>query len=454
MKFSDGTTRDLTELARLIIENKGKISPEDWTIAFKYGTVPAELHEGNLYLTITGQECIQYHKCLKSLGAEISLEQSSEREVDRELWYFVCEVFLDTDSTKAKANVRKRIASLQARIQKPVELYEVLVPIDGHLRLNEHDFELAGTRVFEMHDKEATNWGIRKEKPTDRMLYDAVVDKAVALLTEKGSDPWKAVDRAREKLRTVLNTLRLSLLIDHDPRVIGWKIHDIQMLFKLGEATGVKKAGSTGPVLPGWRLGFRSVELKVDDIISKQLSQSAEFLECLFNENEMPGRLRDRLLRAVEWIGGSVTRESVDDKVIDVCTALETLLTTQDDGRKGEAIALRMTMLYLSLKEPFFDPLQLLDLYNKRSEVIHGSKRKICTESDYTTGRWIAIDVFQKALAFIKKNSITKHIAFIIALQSQPDLFQKAVDFCTHNPEFRDDIIEAASKIKKSQSVE
>ncbi len=453
MKFNDGTTRELTELARMIIENKGKDSPKDWAIAFKYGTVPDSIkndepHDGNLSLSITGQECIQYHKCLQSLVAEISLELSSESEIDNELWYFVCEIFFDTDTTKA--NIKKRIASLQARTQKPVELYEILVPIEGRLRLNDHGFELAGTQVFEMHDKEATDWGIRKDKAMDKMLYDAVIDKPVALLTEKGSDPWKAAGRARERLRTALNTLRLYLLIDHEPRVVGWKIHDIQMLFKLGESTGVKKAGTTGPVLPGFRLGFRSVELTVDDIISKQLSQSAGFLECLFIENGMPSGIRDRLLRAVEWIGESVTRESDDDKVIDLCTALETLLTTQGDGRKGEVISLRMMMLYLSLNEPFFDPLQLLVLYNKRSEVIHGSKRKICTESDYSTGRLIAIDVFQKTVAFIKKNNITKHIALIRSLQSQPELVRKAVDFCSHNPEFRNDIIEAASKMKQA----
>ena len=300
-----------------------------------------------------------------------------------------------------------------------------------------------------MTESDALAWGVNKSKPLYSRLYDAVVkNKTVALLCEKGCDPWKAVDRARERLAIALNTLRVALLIDHEPRIVGWKIHDEQMLFAQEEDIGVKKQGSQNLILPSWERGFRSIEFMVNDIISKQIVKSAELIDCLFKETGIHGRIRDRLVRAMEWIGDSVTRESLDIKVVDICTALETLLATKQDKRKGEAITLRMMLLYSLLNKPFFNPVQVLELYNKRSDIVHGSDKDACSDSEYSTGRWIAVDVLQTALIYIKKKNITQHADFIRCLQTDGALVQKAVDFWKPYPKYQKDIAEAAKQMK------
>ncbi len=59
------------------------------------------------------------------------------------------------------------------------------------------------------------------------------------------------------------------------------------------------------------------------------------------------------LIRALEWIGESIKRESLDDKIVDICTALETWLVIKSDQIKGEAIAMRMMLLQTQLDKVF-----------------------------------------------------------------------------------------------------
>ena len=449
MSLSSRTQQELIELVRLLTQTKGKSVRRAWQPPFRFGMVPEDIEgkgsEG-ASLIISGEEYVQYSKCVRSLEAESSLEHLSRREVDRELWRLVCEAVFESGVLGDKAAIKREVASFQQRVSRPIEQYEVLIPLEGGLRLGGHDLEIGGIKLFEMSGDDARNWGIVEDRPIYENLYHAVVNGAVAVIHEKGCDPWKVAERARDRLSVALSTLRVALLMDHEPRVLSWKVHDEQMLFRQGESIGVKKLGSREPLLPGWKLGFRSVGFTVDDVIAKQIAESSGLIDCLFKEEGLQGRIRDRLVRAMEWIGDSVTREGPDAKVVDICTALETLLTTKGDKRKAEAIALRMMLLYSLSDRPFFDPAQVLELYGKRSDVVHGSNRDICTDSDYSTGRRISVDVLQTTLAYVRKNRITQHGDFIRSLLTDEALVSKAVDYWKEDPEYRKGIEEAAKQ--------
>jgi len=448
MSFSKQTKDSIAHLARLLIENKGKVEQLNWPAPTRWGDIPDDIEydksEGES-LRISGEEYIRYQKCLQSLESERSLEYMSRREIDRELWHLVCEIFIESDQIKDSKAIERKIVSFQKRLDRPTEKYEVLIPIEN-LEMGLHIHEIAGVKLFKMEPEYALSWGIKKGRPLHDILYDAVINRTVAVLTEEGNDPWKAVSRARDKLGTALNALRVSLVIDHKPRIVGWKIHDIEMLFKQSEHVGIRKQGDPSSVLSGWSRSFRKLELSVNDTLSKQLEESEKLISYLFN-GQIKGRICGTLIRALEWIGDSITREEIDGKIVDLCTALESLLATKQDKRKGELIALRMTLLYTLLGKPFFDPVQLLEMYNKRSDIVHGSQRNICTDSDYTVGRWIATDVFQKVLVYIQKKNIAQHAAFIRSLQSDKILVQKAVDFWKPYPEYYKDIVEACDSM-------
>ena len=87
--------------------------------------------------------------------------------------------------------------------------------------------------------------------------------------------------------------------------------------------------------------------------------------------------------RTIYWIGKAIEETEYDQKIIALCTAMEVLLTTRSDRRKGEAIAYRMILINLSLEKKFSNPFQILRIYELRSKIIHGSSLLTTTESEY-----------------------------------------------------------------------
>ena len=325
------------------------------------------------------------------------------------------------------------------RLGKPLIEYEVLISLERHLDLSGHTIDLAGVKFFQMSQKDILDWGIdRSMSAFHKQFYDAVVSKPVALMYEKCHSSDEAMENARIKLNTALNMLRIALLIDHDPRIISWRIWDEQLLFHADEESALREKGKPSTAHLGFESGFRSWQLLIDDTYAKQIVDSKRLLDGLFLGHKAQSKIYGRLRRALEWIGGSVTREHLDDKIVDICTALETLLTTRQDGRKGEAISLRMMLLYSHLKVPFFDPVKLFEIYKKRSDIVHGSNRGICSDSEYKSAQWIAGDVFKKVLTYIQTHNITQHSDFIEKLESDRTTIEKSVDFWKSTPYYKD----------------
>ena len=107
-------------------------------------------------------------------------------------------------------------------------------------------------------------------------------------------------------------------------------------------------------------------------------------------------------------------------------------------------------LLCRQLKKPWFDPGFVLYLYDKRSDIVHGSHRGICTDSDNSTGMMIAIEVFRDSLTHVKDNQITKHSKFIASLQDEQNL-AVAVDWLAQSGCYQHGAIcEAAEELTKS----
>jgi len=449
--FSKNTLDNLEKLAKIIITNKGGeliIDPAH-PLWIKQAEIPGNINSQTsekMFLTLTGEDFLQYSRCLSLLEDEPSLEALSIDEIDKDLWLLVCDVFVQSEHFRKPNAVKDSITTLQARLARPIEDFEVMIPINN-IKFGSYVHVIGGVKFIDLTDEIAVEWGIKTDKTFHNIFYKAAVGKTVAISIEKGADPWKAAERARQSVATALNILRVELLIDHEPQIIGWKIHDEQMLAQQSEHIVVRKANDKSQVLPGWNRGFESIEFSLNEVISKQIERSSEIMEFLFNKTYFNLEIVDRFKRALEWIGKSVLRDEPDDKIVDICTSLETILTTKSDLRKGECITLRSVILNMKLGKPYYSPQYIMDLYLKRSDIIHGSKRKICTVSDYEIGRVITLDVICKSIEYAKINSFKKHSSFIQSLDADDALINKAPDFCKISPNYYKDILEASKRI-------
>lgn len=92
----------------------------------------------------------------------------------------------------------------------------------------------------------------------------------------------------------------------------------------------------------------------------------------------------------MEWFGVNITREYRDHQVVDLCTVLEDVLPTIDDGINGEVTALRSMLLSVALDRPSTEPQEVYSHYQLRSRVFHRADLEVSGENDYIKLRSLA----------------------------------------------------------------
>jgi hypothetical protein len=450
MSFQQQTTKALRKLGRLIIDGEGIRTASQMPVQLI--AVPDDIPNENQigYIRLNADGAAAYHHGLAQLRTELELEYLSDDELDDRLGHLTSEMYLGSSSLKDNRQLNILLESFENRILKPLQEYEVIIPISD-LKLESSPIEIGGVRLYNMTAEDAADMGIEKGGPFYQPFFEALVGHAVASVISRGNDREKVVERARGKLRTALNLVRLAL-VDHTTKIILWKIHDSQLMFRDGEYYVIRKKLKDSPsdTHMGWKMGsYRTHILTVGEKIYKQAEELNKFTQGLFVSQPIQGDIREHFVRAIEWIGSSLRRETNDDKIVDLCVALETLLAKQNDGMKGELIALRSMLLCLHLKKSWYDPGFVLYLYKKRSDIVHGSRRGVGTTSDYDRGMMLAIEVFRDSLTYAKDNKIIKHSKFIAALEDAQNL-STAVNWLKQSgSDYHTKISEAAKKIRQ-----
>ena len=92
---------------------------------------------------------------------------------------------------------------------------------------------------------------------------------------------------------------------------------------------------------------------------------------------------------------------------------------------KGEAIAIRAMVLATLVDDGFRHPFDVLNFYDLRSKIVHGSARGICSDSDYMSLRQVTTDILEQVIQLIHNDDqITKPKKLIDALQQNALLDQ------------------------------
>ncbi len=233
---------------------------------------------------------------------------------------------------------------------------------------------------------------------------------AIALVKERGTDLELMEKRAAKKVDIALNILRISLSVE-------MFFHDESALFSRTELVLFRKKGETTYVY-NWHREFKPLLVEFDPNIPGNFNSCLKILyNNLFNEARPEGFL-EPLRRATFWISRSITEENLDFKIVCVFIALESMLTSKDKDRKGEDLAYKMLLLNTWADDYPQWPKDVLNMYGKRSEIVHQGKIGRSTDDDYRVFRRITIDILKKSLTFIESNAIESHNDFIKKLES------------------------------------
>jgi hypothetical protein len=347
-------------------------------------------------LVLRDEEVILLDESLKKLREDLRTEYLKESELKNRLWYLVCEIWTKRKEIKNSKELKLEINSFIEDICKPLEEYEVIFKVHN-LRIKKK------TRIWD-----CIIYNYSKSTLIRKGFTHTIKDfskeiknfekQTLISLTVEGNNSSLVTERAREKGNKMIKLLQTYL--SEMPFVVNE-----QLLFSLSKDSAIKKKSESKIIGLNWHRDFSPLEFDYEEQFERFTNKANEHFTLV---NSLPNKLKEIIERAIFWIGKSVSEENFDLKVASLCTALETLLTTKQDGRKGERIAYRTALLKRHFEESITHPRHILWLYLIRNDVVHGSKIGIASKSEYHSLLLLSREMLDYYIRLANQNSLKK----------------------------------------------
>ncbi|NVM56130.1 MAG: hypothetical protein HWN66_20710 [Candidatus Helarchaeota archaeon] len=266
--------------------------------------------------------------------------------------------------------------------------------------------------IKKFDEKTLEEWGITNR--IREVIYKKFLDKSCLVIKEEGNNRSLVCDRAREKAYFLIKVLKVSLAKSR-------LLHDWQFLYHQDAWAASKLVDKNDTVKFSWKRPHVPINLEFGDKLEEDLLEFLDKIKIIITENKIHPSIKKSFNNALTWVGRALEEKDLDIRIIYLSTALESILTTISDIKKGEALAYRMLLLNTFLDAPFIHPARILYIYELRSKIIHGSELYVATKSDYYTMRSIAIDTIEYALSIIENESINRKSEFITLLELQEE---------------------------------
>jgi len=351
-----------------------------------------------------------YLNVLNELRSESALEYLKDSELKNALWHFTCEIISRYSVYKNTGKLKEKIDVFLSDILRPLEEYEVLVPI---LYLDAKDLEIKiGDVIVKKFDEMALEeWGIRK----DTIIFEEIVNKTMAIIPEKGNNPKLVCDRARKKADFVIRCLQVSISTNS-------LTCDKNTLFKQDENICYRNKDTPSSVGGWWQSSYKPFPIDVTEDLEKSINKFLSSVPEILEEGKLPPKLREQFRRALTWIGRSIEEEDPDIKIIFLSMALEAILTRKSDKKKGETLAYRMLLLHFHVDKPVTPPANVLLIYELRSKIVHGSEMGIASHYEYLIIKQVAIETLRYSLEIVRKEGLKNHAQLIEAIESYNEI--------------------------------
>ncbi|HWS86436.1 MAG TPA: hypothetical protein VN282_05715 [Pyrinomonadaceae bacterium] len=383
------------------------------------GRVPDDLltqemkDAGHNSLLLTGEDVPRYYETIDLLRRQPELEYLKDKELKDLLWRLECEVLVHKEEYKRDlSKLGAKLEEFAAALVRPLTDFEVLIPLQN-FKVGGHEIALGDCTLRHFSREDLLEWGFGRHESWERSLRD-FADRTAVVITERGNNTNLVAERARRRADLRLHTLRVALAQrDFTP--------DAQLRFRLSPHTVMRDAGeprirSCQHVSPGpWTFEYVDAHDRgYVEYAAGVLGRSAGF----------PKEFRERVERALYWLGRAVEGEELDQRVALLCTAMESLLSDRSEVRKGERIAYRMVLLESLRGNSFVHPAQLLWIYTLRSSVVHGSGVEIVTKAEYRTMVHAARRTLKNYVDFVGDNNFRRYSDLIRHIETSGEAGQ------------------------------
>lgn len=353
-------------------------------------------------------------ECLDSLAEEEGLRYLTSDQMRDAVYALAQAVHIDTTGRyKQPQFVDNLIDTFVGQYMRDVVEYAIAFVISGPV-VEGSTLSLGDGVLSLWSEEDAAAWGIAGE---DREHF---LGRTVMVVSARGVTEEIAIERGRIAMEANLGILRacigyadsLELLLTkkHPNPITQGKnkeavptIYEYQLFFQWTGDLAYRDSGSSAESTIRRFHSPEITEICLTGQLFDYVSETLAYLNTYFGDGTKTYSQEYR--RALEWIGSSMTRTNPDDKVVDLCTALECVLCNESDGRKGELLTIRQMVLADTVGSgPSFEtPHVLYGEYLLRNKVIHGAATRVCTHHHAASLTRVALSVMVAVLQLVEQ---------------------------------------------------
>ncbi|MGD9627643.1 MAG: hypothetical protein AB7V18_00165 [Pyrinomonadaceae bacterium] len=344
-------------------------------------------------IVFTGKEKENTYRSLNALRHDPRSEYLEERELNLALSKLMMEVIEDRAKYKDSAAIRGSIQNFLDEVLKPLHEYEILFKIHN-MKVNIDEVRFWDVQIVRMSSKRLSDWGMN-ESSRHLVSREFFENENAMILNEFGNSSRRIEQRCRRRAVRRLRTLQAYLKDRYS------NLHDFQLQLHISDEYLVRRVGKTA--LSGWK-SSQPVAFDYENVLLEQSEAANTDYELM---QALPKPMNEILQRALDWMGLSIQEPNYDIKIAHLCTALESILTSKKDARKGEKLAYRAYLISMEAEaDNGLPPHRILNLYDLRSSIVHGSRNGIGSKQDYWTLYGIAKVVFGSFLKIASNRSL------------------------------------------------
>lgn len=353
-------------------------------------------------LYVDGDGFSGFHNIVKNLRKDNLTEHLNDKELEKRFWHLFCDVYLHKNQYSDSKVLSSRINTFISEICQPFKIYEVLIPL-LNAQFSKMPIQIWDSTILIANEANLNALNVQRNGMFSESINKEFLDRPVISVVVEGNNESLVMGRARSK-----SALALKILQTYLKQHIG--IRDENLLIVLSEFALRRQKDNSSDWRLAWKGKRKSLGITVGDNLYNYIDKASNHYNFIINFNS---DLRFRIERAIYWAGWSIEEEIIDHKLIYLCTALEALLTSIDDSRKGETLTYRMVAINHLMEGSFPDPFQLMYFYKLRSRVAHGSALFESTYSDYSALNYIFRKTLFNLLNLAEKLNIKTYSDFV-----------------------------------------
>lgn len=359
-----------------------------------------------------------YWHALGEISRELVPQHMGQSELNDALWALFREVAANSASYCRTGALKRRLDKFTEEVKKPLYLFEVAYSI-SNLDLGGQVFCIGPVRFFTMDDNEASMWRLTEDNPALSYARGHWMHHTAAAVEVKAADDSRALETGLARVTSSMDLLRFAGVRG----VIFSGFDDMLFLWRLNGRSMTRQVRPNQPSITyHWGHGFRPFITEMGSHIKKGLDPELSSLQAIAN-GELPDEISKHLERAINWISSGITRERLDDKIVDLCTALETLLLPNYRlGQKGQMVALRHRLIGGD-----WSPIGVLALYDLRSDIVHGSVLNVSQYLDYWDLLVVCFITVDKLVNLAKRNPAVQNLKDLVAIVETQDNWEHVI---------------------------